>query len=240
MPVASASAAAPARICFLIKTSSFGTVAGFNGPGGSPVAKEGESPSKIIVRFQPCTGLFCAGKAALQSREALPVPESRFPLRERLRFDLPFDRRQGIAMDHGLEAAQTLINRNQLNDRAPGVNEILERLADLCERILDLLEWAERELAGNDGWYQQNVRKNDVRLQIDDTADVEIHEVEIEPKIIVADIGEQYRQRWRVGLGRIVLAEDELLAVGGLDALVAEFDSGQTNTDQGESAGADD
>src|SRR3954451_7786321 len=71
-------------------------------------------------------------------------------LQYRLRHRLCLNRWQRIARDLGLKATQALINRNQFDDRAPGVDEILERSSDLPECPDDLVHCAERDLAGND------------------------------------------------------------------------------------------
>ena len=39
---------------------------------------------------------------------------------------------------------------------------------------------------------EQDVRKYDVSLQIDDPADIEIHEVQIEPEVIRANVAKQH------------------------------------------------
>src|SRR5437868_3259287 len=97
-------------------------------------------------------------------------------------------------MDLGLEAAQPHIDRNQLDDRAPGIDEILKRGPNLRECVQDLVHRTERDLAGNDRRAEQNVGKDGVGLQINDAADIEIHEIQIEPEIVVADVREQYSQ----------------------------------------------
>jgi hypothetical protein len=51
---------------------------------------------------------------------------SHFNRSQRLWFRFGFDRRQRIAMDHFLEAAQPLIDRDQFDNGAPRVDEILE------------------------------------------------------------------------------------------------------------------
>ncbi|OIQ69133.1 hypothetical protein GALL_492680 [mine drainage metagenome] len=142
-------------------------------------------------------------------------------------------------MDPGLERPQSLIDRNQFDDRAPRIDEILKRGSHLCERIQDLVHRTQRDLAGNDRRCEQDVGKDDVGLQIDDAANIKIHEMQIEPEVIVANIAKQQIQcRWG-GVGGIILAKHELLAIGRLNALVEKFDSRQPDADQRERAGAE-
>src|SRR4051794_17258646 len=51
------------------------------------------------------------------------------------RLGLALDRRQRIALDPGFETAQALVDRDQLDDGAPRVDQILERGSDLIERV---------------------------------------------------------------------------------------------------------
>src|ERR1700735_1355678 len=141
---------------------------------------------------------------------------------------------QRLAVDLGFEGAKTLIDRDQNHDRAPRIDQILERTSHLRKRVQDLVHRAKRDLAGDDGGSEQQIGEHDVSLQVHDAADVEVQEVQIEPKIVLSDGGKQHGQRWRLGAVRIVLAEHELLAVGGLDPLVGEFDSGQADANQRE------
>src|ERR1700761_2312103 len=71
------------------------------------------------------------------------------------------DRWQRIAANLGLEAAQALIDRNQFDDRAPGIDEILERLPYLRERIQDLVHRSQCDFSGHDGRPKQDVGKDD-------------------------------------------------------------------------------
>src|SRR4051812_8866756 len=102
-----------------------------------------------------------------------------------------FDSRQRRADDRRLERAQALVDREQVDDRGPGVDQYLERVSHLRERIQDLLHRTQRELAGNDRRRQQDVGEDDVGLQIDDAADVEVQVVQIEPEIVLANVLEQ-------------------------------------------------
>src|SRR5271169_5585205 len=143
---------------------------------------------------------------------------------QRHRLHLRLDRRQRLIMDLGLEAAQSLIDREQVDNGAPGIDEILEGTSDLRERRQDLLHYAERNLAGGDRRHQKDIRKDDISLQINVAAYVEVHEVKIKPEVVVADIGEQHRQRRRARMSWIIFAEHKLLAIGGFDPLIEEFD----------------
>jgi hypothetical protein len=60
-----------------------------------------------------------------------------------------------------------------------------------------------------------------VGLKIKDAADVEIHAVQIKAEVVAAHIREQLGHGRRLGAARIVLAIDQLLAVGRLHALIA-------------------
>src|SRR6185437_11522042 len=101
------------------------------------------------------------------------------------------DRGKWLAVKCGLECAQALINRDQVDDGAPGSDQILKRGSDLPERPDDLVHHAERDSAGDDGWSHQNVGENGVGLQIDVAADVEVQEVQIKPEIVPANVDEQ-------------------------------------------------
>src|ERR1700730_5244371 len=103
----------------------------------------------------------------LRSRSVLDTPLSRGITSggapsQRHRLRLCLNRRQRLASDLGLEGAQSLIDRNQFDDRAPRIDEVLKRVSDLLERVQDLLQYAERNLAGGDRRHQKNVRKDDV------------------------------------------------------------------------------
>ena len=39
---------------------------------------------------------------------------------------------------------------------------------------------------------QQDVRKDDVSLQVDDPADIEVHKIQIEPEVIRANVAKQH------------------------------------------------
>src|SRR5580704_14118831 len=104
---------------------------------------------------------------------------------------LCFDGRHRLTMKLGLKAPQSLIDRDQFDDRAPRVDEILKGSSDLRKRIQDLVHSAERDLAGNDRGSEQEVGKDDVGLQIDNPADVEVHEIQIEPEVVPANVAKQ-------------------------------------------------
>ena len=95
---------------------------------------------------------------------------------------LGLDRRQRLPVELCPKTPQSLIDRDQFDDRAPRVDEVLKRGSHLRERVEDLIHRAEGDLACDDRGREQDVRKNDVSLQIDDPADVEVHEVQIEPE----------------------------------------------------------
>src|ERR1700736_6647894 len=156
----------------------------------------------------------------MTGRDTLPTPRSS----QRLWLRPCLDRRQRLAADPGLKTPQPLIDRNQFDDRAPGVDEILERGPDLRERVQDLVHRTKCNLAGNDRWSEQDVGKDDIGLQIDDAADVEVHEVQIKPEVVPTNGTEQLAHgRW-IGAGRVVFAEHKLLAIGRLDPLVEKLD----------------
>ena len=95
-------------------------------------------------------------------------------------------------MDPCLKPPQSLIDRDQFNDRAPRVNEILKRGSHLRERVQDLVYRAQRDLACDDRRREQDVRKDDVSLQVDDPADIEVHKIQIEPEVIRANVAKQH------------------------------------------------
>ena len=95
-------------------------------------------------------------------------------------------------VDPCLKPPQSLIDRDQFNDRAPRVNEILKRGSHLRERVQDLVHRAQRDLACDDRRREQDVRKDDVSLQVDDPADIEVHKIQIEPEVIRANVAKQH------------------------------------------------
>src|SRR5438270_2196601 len=141
------------------------------------------------------------------------------------------DRGKRLALERGLECTQALIDRDQVDDGAPGSDQILKRASDLPERPDDLVHGAKRDVAGHDGGSQQDVGKNRVSLQVNDAADVEVQEVQVKPEIVPANVDEQRVEgRW-IGPGRVVFAEHQFLAVGSFDPLVEELDAGQLDAD---------
>src|SRR3979409_1335211 len=71
---------------------------------------------------------------------------------------------QRLADDRSLEGPQALIDRDQVDDRAPGSDEILEGAPDFRKRTHDLLKRPERDFAGDDCRREPNVRTNDGAL----------------------------------------------------------------------------
>ena len=198
----------------------------------SSLTKMVVDPIRSRVTLQPEIRSVLASQrtAPHYSSTGRPSPAPR--LSQRPWFRPCLNRRQRFATDLGLKTTQPLIDRNQLDDRAPRVDKILKRGSDLRERIQNLVHRTERDLAGNDRWSEQDVRKNDVGLQINDAADIEVHEVQVEPEVVPANGTEQLvHGRW-IGAGGIILAKHELLAIGRFDPLVEKLDPGQPDADQ--------
>ena len=153
--------------------------------------------------------------------------------------ELLVDRGQRLAVDRRLEGAQALVDRQELDHDGPGVDQVLERGAHLVERVQDLVHQPERDGADHDARGEHHVAEDVVDLDVEDARDVEVHVVEVEPEVVPPHVGkERAGGRW-VGTGGVVLAIDELLAVGRLDPLVAELEPGQLDADQGEKGGAE-
>ncbi len=67
-------------------------------------------------------------------------------------------------MDSRLESPQSLVDRQQLDDRRPRFDEILERFLYLRKYIDNLVHQAERQLSSHDGRYEDQGRENIVGL----------------------------------------------------------------------------
>ena len=141
---------------------------------------------------------------------------------------------QRLVVQRRLEGAQALVDRDQLDDRRPGIDQVLERRLDPAEGAQDLLHDAEGDAAGNDGRRERDVGHEDVGLQVAVAGDVEVEVVEIQAEIVAAHVREQLGERRRLGAVGIVLAEHQFLAVGRLDALVAELEPRQPDADDGQ------
>ncbi len=129
----------------------------------------------------------------------------------------------GSSLQRGFESAQALVDRHQLDDRRPRIDQILEGRFHLAEGAQDLLHDAEGEAGGNDGRRQRNIGHHDARLKIAVAGDVEIQVVEIDAEIVSAHVREKFEERRRLGHFGAVLAEHEFLAIGRFDALIAEL-----------------
>src|SRR5215211_7352157 len=91
---------------------------------------------------------------------------------------------QRLALDRRIERAETLVDRQKLDNRRPGVDEILEGRADLLEGVEDLVHRAEGDLARDDSGRKDDVGEDVVRLQVKNPGNVEVHVVEVEAKVI--------------------------------------------------------
>lgn len=132
------------------------------------------------------------------------------------------------------------MDRLQFDDGGPGVDQILEARRHLPEGGQDLLKKAEGDLPGHDRRYQDQIDEDVVRLQVGVAGDIEVEVVEIQPKIVLANIREEQSEgRWP-GAIRVVLAMDQLLAIGGLHTLIAEVESGQFDPRHREQPGPED
>src|ERR1700692_1770421 len=143
-------------------------------------------------------------------------PDGTSPIRlsQRLWLRPCLNRRQRFATDLGLKTPQPLIDRNQFDNRAPRIDKILKRGSDLREGIQDLVHRTECNLASNDRWSEQDVGKDDVGLQINDAADIEIHEVQVKPEVVPANGTEQLAHGWWINVGRLIFVQHDLLSLG--------------------------
>ena len=69
-----------------------------------------------------------------------------------------------LTIQFTFEAAQTLIDRHQLNQRCPRINQILERATYLTKHVGDLRHQTERNRTGNNRWKQQEQAENVINL----------------------------------------------------------------------------
>jgi hypothetical protein len=86
-----------------------------------------------------------------------------------------------LAADATFKGPETLIDRDKLNP-GPRVHKVLKRRSNLSKGIENLVHRTKRDFAGNNGRREYDVGKDVVGLQIQDTADIEVHVVEIDPK----------------------------------------------------------
>src|SRR5689334_3521751 len=94
------------------------------------------------------------------------------------------DIRQRLVVDRRLKGLETLVDGQQFDDRRPGVDEILEGIADLSKSRRDLLEDTVGDGAGNDGRCHKEIDEKIVGLQIERAGNIEIQIVKIEREII--------------------------------------------------------
>ena len=111
-----------------------------------------------------------------------------------------------LAADAAFKGSEPFIDRNQFYNSRPRVHKELEGRADLGEGIENLVQRTKRDLAGHNSRCEYNVRKYIVRLQIQDTADIEVHVVEVDPKIVLADGCKKIDQFGRQRASRVVLS----------------------------------
>src|SRR5258708_23575255 len=111
-----------------------------------------------------------------------------------------------LATDAAFTGSEAFIDRNQFYNPGPRVHKVLERPSNLGESIENLVHRTKRDLAGHDSRCEYNVRKYVVGLQIQDTADIEVHVVEVDPKIILAYGHKKIDQCGRLRASRVVLA----------------------------------
>src|SRR4249919_1994227 len=91
-----------------------------------------------------------------------------------------------LATDAAFKGSEAFIDRNQFYNSGPRVHKVLERRSNLGESIENLVHRTKRDLSGHNSRCQYDVRKYVVGLQIQDTANIEIHVVEVDPKIVLA------------------------------------------------------
>ncbi|MNL82783.1 hypothetical protein D3C87_2102510 [compost metagenome] len=61
--------------------------------------------------------------------------------------------------------------------------------------------------------------------------------MEIEPEVVLPNVGEEFRHRRRLGSILMVFTINKFLAISCFDALVAEFQTGQFDADNGQEKG---
>src|SRR4051794_32226833 len=84
----------------------------------------------------------------------------------------------------------------------------------------------------HNGRCQYNVRKHVVCLQIQNTANVEIHVVEVDPEIVLADSCKKIGQFERLCACRVVLAQHKFLPISSFHTLIVKFEARQPHPDQ--------
>lgn len=101
--------------------------------------------------------------------------------------------------DCRFKRAQALVDRQQLYDSRPGINQILKRIADLVEGGQNLLQYAEGNCTHRDCRYQKHINEYIVSLHVQHARNIEVHVVEIEAEVAFADVGKQLPECLRLG-----------------------------------------
>src|SRR6478735_7041009 len=111
-----------------------------------------------------------------------------------------------LVTDAAFKGSEAFIDRNQFYNSGPRVHKVLERRSNLGESIENLVHRTKRDLSGHNSRCQYDVRKYVVGLQIQDTADVEIHVVEVDTKIVLTYGRKEIDQFGRRRASGVVLA----------------------------------
>ncbi|QTK80800.1 hypothetical protein AT6N2_C3330 [Agrobacterium tumefaciens] len=140
--------------------------------------------------------------------------------------------RQRLVVDCRFKSYKTLVDGKQFDDRRPGIDEILERIADLTEGRGYLLIDTIGDLAGHNGGNQHQEQEHRIGLNVEIPRHVEIEIVPIHAEIVLPHIGIELLHCRRLGAVGVILAIDQFLTIGGFHTLVAEVQAGQLDTDR--------
>src|SRR6478735_6783213 len=128
-----------------------------------------------------------------------------------------------LATDAAFKGSEAFVDRNQFYNSRPRVHKVLERRPNLGESIENLVHRTKRDRSGHDSRCQYDVGKYVVGLQIQNTADVEVHVVEVDPKIVLAYGRKKIDQFGRRRASRIVLAQDEFFPISCFHTLIVKL-----------------
>src|SRR5687768_3629345 len=98
----------------------------------------------------------------------------------------------------GLEGAQALVDRDQLDDGRPGQDQVLERGLDAAEGPHNLLHDAEAYRSAYNARAERHVGHQHASLQISVADDVEVEIVEVKAKVVAPYLAEQHPKRRRL------------------------------------------
>jgi PAS domain S-box-containing protein len=90
-----------------------------------------------------------------------------------------------------IQQEQTFIDREQLNNGCPGVDQILKRVAHLIESCEYLLQNTKSYGACGNCWNQDQIDENIVGLQVETAGHIKVHVVKIEAEIVAPHIAKK-------------------------------------------------